>query len=97
MGLTAVLHTYNRRLDYYLYILVVLPGGGINQTRKQWKKLKGKYLFNGFALAKVYRARLLPAFKENHVMTPLSYPSNWGGGKRAKFGQWFTRIKVLIP
>jgi len=34
-GLTAVLHTNNRRLDYHPHIHVVISGGGINQQRKQ--------------------------------------------------------------
>lgn len=44
MGLTTVLHTHNRKLDYHPHIHVVIPGGGINQSRNQWKKLKVKYL-----------------------------------------------------
>ncbi|MDB4303723.1 hypothetical protein N9934_02915 [Desulfosarcina sp.] len=25
---------------------VVVPGGGVDKHRRQWKKKKGKYLFN---------------------------------------------------
>jgi len=77
VGLTAVLHTHNRRLDYHPHIHVVMPGGGINQARKQWKKLNGKYLFNGFALAKVFRARFLTALKENHLSIPHKLAKQW--------------------
>jgi hypothetical protein len=61
IGMTAVLHTHNRRLDYHPHIHVVVPGGGVDKTKKQWKKKKSKYLFNEFALAKVFRARFLEA------------------------------------
>jgi len=57
IGMTAILHTHNRRLDYHPHIHVVVPGGGVDKARKQWKKKKDKYLFNEFALAKVFRAR----------------------------------------
>ena len=52
IGMTAVLHTHSRRLDYHPHCHVVVPGGGIDKLRRQWKKVKGKYLFNEFALAK---------------------------------------------
>ncbi len=76
-GFTAVLHTHNRRLDYHPHIHVVMPGGGVNRKRKQWKKLKGKYLFNEFALAKVFRARFLAALKEHNLKIPGSIPKQW--------------------
>lgn len=76
-GLTAVLHTHNRRLDYHPHIHVVMPGGGLNQKRKQWRKLKGKYLFNEFALAKVFRARFLTALNAHKLKIPDSTPKQW--------------------
>ena len=42
IGMTAILHTHNRRLDYHPHIHVVVPGGGVDKARKQWKKKKGK-------------------------------------------------------
>jgi putative transposase/transposase-like zinc-binding protein len=77
MGLTAVLHTHNRKLDYHPHIHVVIPGGGINPSRNQWKKLKGKYLFNAFALAKVFRARFLSALNHHHLRIPHGMPRQW--------------------
>ncbi|MEE8057534.1 MAG: IS91 family transposase [Pseudomonadales bacterium] len=77
MGMTAVLHTHSRRLDYHPHVHVVIPGGCINTKRRQWKKMKGKYLFNEFALAKVFRARLLEALKEAGLPLPNKIPSKW--------------------
>jgi len=77
MGLTTVLHTHNRKLDYHPHIHVVVPGGGINQKRKQWKKLKGKYLFNAFALANVFRARFIDALNTNKLTIPKNVPHKW--------------------
>jgi len=77
IGLTGVLHTHSRRLDYHPHIHVVIPGGGINQKRQQWKKLKGKYLFNAFSLAKVFRARFLKALKEHPLSIPQKLPRQW--------------------
>ena len=77
IGMTAILHTHNRRLDYHPHIHVVVPGGGVNKARKQWKKKKGKYLFNEFALASVFRARFLKALKKARLSAPDSLPRNW--------------------
>lgn len=77
MGMTAVLHTHNRRLDYHPHIHLVVPGGGIDKRRKQWKNLKGKYLFNEFALAKVFRARFLAAIAQEGFSVPPNTPNKW--------------------
>jgi hypothetical protein len=42
IGMTAVLHTHSRRLDYHPHCHVIVPSGGIDKRRRQWKKVKGK-------------------------------------------------------
>jgi len=74
--MTAVLHTHTRRLDYHPHVHVVVPGGGVNKRRNQWKKIKGKYLFNGFQLATVFRARLLKAIRQSGLTAPIT-PKKW--------------------
>ena len=77
IGMTVLLHTHNRRLDYHPHLHVVVPGGGVDKARKQWKKKKGKYLFNEFALAKVFRARFLEALNNAGLSVPNSLPHKW--------------------
>jgi hypothetical protein len=77
IGMTMILHTHNRRLDFHPHVHVVVPGGGIDQRRRQWKKKKRKYLFNEFALAKVFRARFLEALKNAGLPIPRNVPSKW--------------------
>ena len=76
LAMTAVLHTHTRRLDYHPHVHVVVPGGGVNKRRNQWKKIKGKYLFNGFQLATVFRARLLKAILGAGLAVPKT-PIKW--------------------
>ena len=64
LAATAVLHTHARSLDYHPHIHLIVPGGGINTRRNEWRKLKGKYLFNGFQLASVFRGKLLAAIAQ---------------------------------
>jgi len=75
--MTMVLHTHNRKLDFHPHIHVVAPGGGIDKHRRQWKKKKGKYLFNQDAMAKVFRARFLAALNEAGLSIPRNIPSEW--------------------
>ena len=77
IGMTMVLHTNNRRLDFHPHIHVVVPGGGVDKSRRQWKKKKGKYLFNHEAMAKVFRARFLAALNEAGFSIPKSAPPKW--------------------
>jgi len=76
LAMMAVLHTHTRRLDYHPHIHVVVPGGGVNRRRNEWRKIKGDYLFNGFQLATVFRARLLKAIQSAGLTLPDT-PKKW--------------------
>jgi ribosomal protein L37AE/L43A len=94
IGMTMVLHTHSRRLDFHPHIHVVVPGGGVNQSRRQWKKKKGKYLFNEFALARVFRARFLEAIREAGFHIPQNTPAEWVVDCE-KVGKGISAIKYL--
>lgn len=77
LGLTAVLHTHSRRLDYHPHLHVIVPGGGLDRSGLCWKAKTGKYLFNGQALAKVFRAKFLAAMKAAGYWLPQGLPKAW--------------------
>ena len=77
IGMTAVLHTHSRRFDYHPHLHVIVPGGGVNKTTRQWKKTRGKFLFSQTALARVFRARLLAALKAAGLKLPGKLPDEW--------------------
>jgi len=77
IGMTMVLHTHSRRLDFHPHVHVVVPGGGVDKRRRQWKKKKGKFLFNEFAMAKVFRARFLAALNKAALSIPENVPPKW--------------------
>jgi hypothetical protein len=76
LAMTAVLHTHSRCLDYHPHVHIVVPGGGVNKRRNEWRKLKGRYLFNGFQLATVFRARLLKMIRQSGLKAPKT-PKEW--------------------
>ncbi|EFK07477.1 putative transposase [delta proteobacterium NaphS2] len=94
IGMTMVLHTHSRRLDYHPHIHVVVPGGGIDKKRRQWKKKKGQYLFNQKALAKVFRARFLDALNKQGLSVPRGVTSKWVVDCR-RVGTGITALKYL--
>ncbi len=77
IAMSAVLHTHSRRLDYHPHLHVVIPGGCLNKKRRQWKSMRGKYLFNEFSLAVVFRAKMLEAIKHLDLPTPHNLPKQW--------------------
>ncbi len=77
IGMTMVLHTHSRQLDFHPHVHVVVPGGGVDKSRRQWKKKKSKFLFNEFALARVFRARFLEALKSAGLSIPKNVPRKW--------------------
>jgi len=77
IGMTMVLHTHNRKLDFHPHIHTVVPGGGVNKRRRQWIKKKGEYLFNEIAMAKVFRARFLDALNKAGLSIPQKIPHEW--------------------
>ncbi len=77
IGMTMMLHTHNRKLDFHPHIHVVVPGGGVDKRKRQWKKKKGKYLFNQDTMANVFRARFLAALNEAGLPIPGKIPPQW--------------------
>jgi hypothetical protein len=76
LAMTGVLHTHTRRLDYHPHVHMIVPAGGIHNARKEWRKIKGKYLFNGFKLAAAFRGTLLSAIEQAGLHVPLT-PKKW--------------------
>jgi len=94
IGMIMVMHTHSRSLNFHPHIHVVVPGGGIDKSRRQWKTIKGKYLFNQKALATVFRARFLEALNEAGFSIPVQTPKKWVVDCR-RVGKGITAVKYL--
>jgi len=77
LGLTAVLHTNNRRQDYHPHVHLIVPAGSFHKKTASLHTKTGDYLFNEFALAKVFRAKFLAALKKKEFQCPHSLPKKW--------------------
>ena len=76
-GACAVLHTHSRRLEYHPHVHIIVPAAVIDRRRQQWRKLRGRYLFNGNQLATVFRAKMLDALRQGGLPCPARLPKNW--------------------
>lgn len=94
IGMTMVLHTNSRRLEYHPHIHAVIPGGAIDIGSRYWRKVKTKYLFPQRSLAKVFRARFMSAIREAGVLPPKDIPTSWVVDC-SHVGKGMTAIKYL--
>jgi len=76
-GLTAVLHTHSRQLNFHPHVHLVVPAGGLNVKRQCWVTKPGKYLFNERALSRVFRARMCQALRRAGFTLPPDIPDKW--------------------
>lgn len=77
LGMTVVLHTHSRRLEYHPHLHVLIPAGTINLTRTLWREKSSAYLFNGRALSVVFRATFLAHIKMQKLNFPELLPKKW--------------------
>jgi len=76
-GMTGVLHTHSRRMEFHPHVHFVVPGGVFNPQHSLWKPKPGKYLFNGRAMAKVFRAKFTEAMSRQGFRIPEHAPPQW--------------------
>jgi hypothetical protein len=77
IGMTMVLHTHSRQLEYHPHIHVLVPGGGIDRATRTWRKLSGRYLFNAFALAKAFQGKFLAEAAGIGLRIGGNVPKKW--------------------
>lgn len=77
LGMTAVLHTHSRRLAFHPHVHVLIPAGAFNEARTCWRQKSSGYLFNGLALAKVFRAKFLAQMRQLELEPPKILPKKW--------------------
>ncbi len=78
LGFTIVLHTHSRKRELHPHLHVIVAGGQYDSKRHEWHKGKKGYLYNEFALAKVWRARLLDMIHHDaEMMLPQNVPKTW--------------------
>jgi hypothetical protein len=91
IGVTGILHTHARNLDFHPHVHFIVPGGAIDRKNKIWKKKRGKYLFPWQKLCLLFKGKFLAALKERNIeFTDSVYKKEWrvdmedaGSGEKA--------------
>jgi len=76
-GFISVLHTNSRAQEYHPHAHFIVPNGGLNSRKKQWRSKRGEYLFNGDNLATVFRGKFIALMLAAHYYLPKATPKEW--------------------
>ena len=79
LGMTGVLHTHTRQLEYHPHVHFIVPGGGIAKDKGKtfFKQLEKDFLVHGKALAKLFRGRFIYALLEAGFSLPSHISKTW--------------------
>lgn len=66
LGITAVLHTWTRKLTFHPHLHCVVTGGGLGPNQDRWISANRRYLFPVKVMAKLFRGKLLDRLRHAH-------------------------------
>ncbi|MCP4749271.1 MAG: transposase, partial [Proteobacteria bacterium] len=76
LGVTAVLHTWDRKLNPHYHLHCVIPGGVYDKTGERWIPAKNDYLFPVKAVSRVFRGKYVSLVRKAYNKGNLKF-----GGK----------------
>lgn len=66
LGVTLVLHTWTRELEYHPHVHAIVTGGGLSHDATTWIATHRRFLFPVKALSRVFRAKMRDALRIMH-------------------------------
>ena len=74
IGITAVLHTWDQKLNDHFHIHCLIPAGMLSLDRSRWIPIDPKFLFPVRALSSVFRAKFLAYLEQAFAQGKLIFP-----------------------
>ena len=74
IGVTAVLHTWNQRLEFHPHIHAVVANGGFDVGTGRWKVGSKRYFAPVKVLGRLFRRRFLEELEKAHRRGQLKFP-----------------------
>lgn len=71
IGITAVLHTWRRDLQFHPHLHCIVTGGGLALDEERWVEGDAGYLFPRQVMASLFRGKLLDGITRSHQRDPL--------------------------
>jgi hypothetical protein len=67
LGVTLVLHTWTRELQFHPHVHAIVTGGGLTTDGARWIKARGKFLFPVRVMGALFRGKMLAALEVAHA------------------------------
>lgn len=74
LGITAVLHTWTRELEFHPHVHCIVTAGGLTEDRRRWQPARQRYLFPVKVLGALFRGKVLAALQRALARGELSSP-----------------------
>ena len=85
-GITAVLHTWTRKLELHPHLHCIVTGGGLDGDGR-WKPAADNHLFPVKVLAKLFRGKLMAALAGEQKAGEGLSKNRFGDGRRLSFSE----------
>jgi len=72
IGMTGVLHTWDKTAGHHPHIHFLVPGGGLSPDRGQWLPAKEDFLIRVELISKIFRAKFRDALKKASLFHHVS-------------------------
>ncbi len=92
LGVTAVLHTWTRRLGFHPHVHCVVTAGGLAIDGDRWIE-RTQYLFHVARMKAVFRGRLLASLQRRHLSGDLQLDGDAPG--RPSVAAWQRWVRTL--
>jgi hypothetical protein len=79
LGVTAVLHTWTRKLDFHPHLHCVVTGGGLDANGDRWVGAKPGFLFPVRVLSRLFRGKCLAALERAYNKGILTFAGGCAG------------------
>lgn len=76
-GMTAVLHTHTRRLDFHPHLHVVIPAAALHNMGRSFKRVTEPFFIHGNVIAKMFRGKFVYALLNEGFILPAGIPEKW--------------------
>jgi hypothetical protein len=93
LGITAVLHTWTRKLEFHPHVHCVVTGGGLDVDGDRWTSSKPDFLFPVRVLSRLFRGKFLHALSRAHTRENLVFK---GGCAKLEDPQQFAALKSKL-
>ena len=76
LGITAVLHTWTRELEFHPHLHCIVTGGGLSPDGSKWVAARENYLFPVKVLSRLFRRLFLDGLRRAHEADEIRLDGN---------------------